>query len=113
MALDAIYCATVGVAFVVFRARLGGLLGLPPVLVASAGAATAGWSAVVLGQTVRIDWRAAAKQTAAANALIAALLGLGAALHPVRGARALLVVTALEVASFPVALVISLVRRPR
>jgi len=50
---------------------------------------------------------------AAVNAAASVLLGIGAALHPARGARAFLVVSALEVGSFAVAQVISLLRRPR
>ncbi len=113
MALDAIFSASVGILFVVFRARLAGILHLPVGLVVAAGAAIVGWATVVLGQTVRIDWRSGAKQTAAVNAAASVLLGIGAALHPARGARAFLVVSALEVGSFAVAQVISLLRRPR
>ncbi len=113
LALDAIFCSSVGFLFVVFRARLAGILHLPVGLIVAAGVAIVGWATVVLGQTVRIDWRLGAKQTAAANAAASALLGLGAALHPARGARVFLVVSALKVGSFAVAQVISLLRRPR
>ncbi len=113
LALDAIFCSSVGILFIVLRARLAGILRLPVGLVVAAGVAIIGWATVVLGQTVRIEWRSGAKQTAAVNAAASALLGLGAALHPSRGARAFLVVSALEVGSFAVAQVISLLRRPR
>jgi len=113
LALESIFCGSVGVLFIVLRARLAGILHLPAGLVVAAGVVIVGWATVVLGQTVRVDWRSGAKQTAAANTAAAALLGLGAALHPARGARAFLVVSALEVGSFAVAQVISLLRRPR
>ena len=71
--------------------------------VAAIGAAVIGWAYVVLGQTVRIDWRRGIKETEAANTLAAMLLALGAALHPGRGASALMAFVSLDVISIAVA----------
>jgi tetrahydromethanopterin S-methyltransferase subunit E len=113
LALDAVYCGLVGLLIIVLRARIGGLVRLPALLIGAIGAAIVGWAYVVLGQTARIDWRKGVKQTLSANVVVSVLLALGAALHPVRGARALLAFLALEVMSFAVAQGISLVRGRR
>ena len=102
-----------GLLIIVLRARIGGLVRLPALLIGAIGAAIVGWAYVVLGQTARIDWRKGVKQTLSANVLASVLLALGAALHPVRGARALLAFLALEVMSFAVAQGLSLVRGRR
>jgi hypothetical protein len=111
LALDAVYCAVVGSLLVLFRARVGGLLRLPGVVVAAAGAATAASAGFLIGQAVRIDWRRGIKQTMAANAGVSMVLALAAALHPARGARVLLAFFALDVISLAVAQGVSLVRR--
>ena len=108
--LDAAYCATLGVVLIVLRKRLARTLRLPGLAVATIGAGAAGWSAVVLVQALRQDWRAAAVQIALANLAAAAALIVSAALHPARGARVLLAVTASEVFGFAVALGLSLLR---
>ena len=100
MILDAMYCAIIGLLLVAMRARIGGLLQVPGLLVAAVGAATVGWAGVVLGQAMRRDWRRAIKQTMVANAGVSMLLAVAAALHPARGARAFLAFTALDVVSF-------------
>jgi hypothetical protein len=111
LALEAAYCATVGALLIVFRVRLGSLSQLPAGLVAMAGAATVGWAMVVLGQTVRVDWRTGIKQTVAANVAASTLLAVGAAVHPTCGARALLAFTALDVMALAVAQVMALAKR--
>ena len=111
LALDATYCVVMGLLVMLFRARLGGLLRAPGILVAAVGAAVVGWAWVVLAQSVRIDWRRGIKETLAANALVSVLLALGAALHPARGARALLAFLALDFMSFAVVQGVSLLRR--
>jgi hypothetical protein len=108
--IDAIFCATLGVALIVMRQRLAQTLRLPGVAVAALGAGVAGWSAVVLVQALRADWRAAAAQIALANVAGSAALVVVAALHPGRGARVLLATTAAEVFGFAVALGLSLLR---
>jgi len=113
LALDAIYCLISGALLVVFRARAGGLLRVPALLIAAAGAATIGWAMVALGQTVRIDWRTGVKQVLAANVLASVLLAIGAALHPARGARMLLAFISLDVMSIAAIQGVSLVRRGR
>ena len=113
LALDFIYCAVVGALLVLFNGRLASLLRAPGILVVAAGVATAAWGFVVLGQSVRIDWRRGIKQTLVANGLASTLLALAAALHPARGARALLAFTALDVMALAVAQALSLVRRRR
>ena len=110
LALDAVYCAVMGLLVVAFRARIGGLFGLPGLLFGALGAAVVGWAYVVLGQTVRIDWRRGIKQTLTANAVAATLLALGAALHPGRGASALMAFASLDVISIAAAQAISLTR---
>ena len=111
LALDVIYCLLTGALLVLFRARVGGLLRLPGPLVAAAGGAVVGWAVIVLGQTVRIDWRRGIKQVLAANTVAAVALALAAAFHPARGARVLLAFIALDVMALAVAQGISLVRR--
>lgn len=110
LAINAVYCAVMGLLVIVFRARIGGLMRLPAVLIAAAGAGIVGWAYVMLGQAIRIDWRKGIKQTVAANAAVSAVLTLAAALHPARGARALLAFLALDVVSLAVAQTISLIR---
>ena len=110
LALDAIYCGVMGLLAIVFRARIGGLVRLPGAFVGAIGAAVIGWAYVVLGQTVRIDWRRGIKETVAANAFAAMLLALGAALHPGRGASALMAFVSLDVISIAVAQLLSLTR---
>ena len=110
LALDAVYCAVMGLVAIVFRARIGGLVGLPGTLIGALGAAVVGWAYVVLGQTVRIDWRRGIKETLTANTVVATLLALGAALHPSRGASALMAFVSLDVMSLAVAQAISLIR---
>jgi hypothetical protein len=111
LALDVLYCATLGLLVVALRARLGGLLQVPSLVVAAAGVVTIGCAGLVLGQAVRRDWRRAIKQTMAGNAGVAMLLAVAAALHPARGARILLAFLALDVISFAVAQGVSLLRR--
>jgi ABC-type cobalamin transport system permease subunit len=113
LALDAMYCAALGLVAIVLRARLGGLLRLPGALVFTAGAAAAGWAYLVLGQTVRIDWRAGIKQVLVANAVASVLLAVAAACHPARGARLLLAFLSLDVMSFAVLQGLSLTDRRR
>lgn len=110
LALDAVYCAVMGLIVIVFRARIGGLMRVPGVVIGALGAAVIGWAYVMLGQTVRIDWRRGIKQTLAANTLTAMLLALGAALHPGRGASALMAFVSLDVISIAVAQAFSLFR---
>ena len=110
LALDAVYCALMGLMTIVFRARIGGLVGLPGTLIGALGAAVVGWAYVVLGQTVRVDWRRGIKETLTANTVVATLLALGAALHPSRGASALMAFVSLDVISLAVAQAISLIR---
>ena len=74
LAFDAVYCAIVGLLVVALRARLGGLLQVPSLVVAAAGVATVGWAGIVLGQAVRRDWRTAIKQSMVVNAGVAVLL---------------------------------------
>lgn len=109
LALDAVYCGLMGLLIIALRARIGGLVRLPALLVGAVGAAIVGWAYVVLGQTARMDWRKGVKQTLSANVVVSVLLALGAALHPARGARALLAFLALEVTTFAVAQGLSLV----
>ena len=61
---------TMGLLFVVFRARLDGLLRVPAALTAGVGVVAAGWSAVMLGQTVRMEWRTGIKQTLSCFSLV-------------------------------------------
>ena len=110
LALDAVYCALMGLMTIVLRARIGGQVGLPGTLIGALGAAVVGWAYVVLGQTVRIDWRRSIKETLTANTVVATLLALGAALHPSRGASALMAFVSLDVMSLAVAQAISLIR---
>jgi hypothetical protein len=109
--LDALFCAALGASLVILRARLSRVLRLPGVVVAGIGVTSVGWAALVLAQALRLDWRSAAKQTAAANAAGAVALAGVAAVHPGRGGRALLALTAIEVFGFAVPLALSLVRR--
>ena len=108
LALDAVYCGLVGLITIAFRGRIGALVGLPGVVIAAIGAAVVGWAYVVLGQTVRMDWRRGIRQTMTANAVMAFLLALGAALHPGRGASALMAFVSLDVMSIAAAQGISL-----
>jgi hypothetical protein len=110
LALDAVYCAVMGLLAIALRARIGQLVGLPGLLVGALGAAVVGWAYVVIGQTARIDWRRGIKQTVTANAVVATLLALGAALHPGRGASALMAFVSLDVISLAVAQALSLIR---
>ncbi len=110
LAFDAVYCAVMGLIIIVFRARIGGLLRLPSVLMGALGAAVIGWAYVVLGQSVRVDWRRGIKEMVTANTVVAVLLALAAALHPGRGASALLAFVSLDVISIAVAQAISLTR---
>jgi hypothetical protein len=110
LALDAVYCAFLGLVAIAFRGRIGALVGLPGLVVAALGGAVVGWAYVVLGQTVRIDWRRGIKQTLAANVAASSLLALGAALHPGRGASALMAFISLDVMSIAAAQAISLLR---
>jgi hypothetical protein len=111
LALDFIYCAVVGSIAIAMRARLGGLMRLPAILVAAVGAAVLGWGMLVLAQTVRIDWRTGVKQVLLANVAVAVLLAALAAFHPVRGARLLLAFVSLDVMSLAVVQSITLWRR--
>jgi hypothetical protein len=111
LVFDAMYCAIVGMLLVAMRARIGGLLQVPGLLVAAVGVATVGYAGVVLGQAMRRDWGRAIKQTMVANAGVSMLLAVAAALHPARGARAFLAFAALDVVSFAVAQGVSLLRR--
>jgi hypothetical protein len=113
LALDAVYCGVLGLLTIALRGRIGGLVGLPGVVIGALGAAVIGWAYVVLGQTVRIDWRRGIKQTVAANSVAAFLLALGAALHPGRGASAIMAFVSLDVISIAVAQTLSLIRRDR
>lgn len=114
LALDAVYCGIVGLIAIALRGRIGALIGVPGVIVAAAGAAVVGWAYVVLGQTVRMDWRRGIWQTMTANSVMAFLLALGAALHPGRGASALMAFVSLDVMSIAAAQAISLLRgRPK
>jgi hypothetical protein len=110
LALDAVYCAVLGLMAIVMRARIGGLLGIPGTLVGALGAAVVGWAYVVLGQTVRFDWRRGIEETMTANTVAATLLALVAALHPSRRASALLAFVSLDVMSLAVAQAVSLIR---
>ncbi|MEX1294763.1 MAG: hypothetical protein AB1Z67_01195, partial [Candidatus Limnocylindrales bacterium] len=110
LALDAIYCAFVGLVTIALRRPIGGLVGLPAVVIAALGAAVIGWAYVVIGQTVRIDWRRGIWQTMTANSVVAFLLALGAALHPGRGASAMMAFVSLDVMSIAAAQAISLIR---
>ncbi len=110
LALDAVYCGLVGLIAIAFRARIGALVGLPGLVIAAVGAAVVGWAYVVLGQTVRIDWRRGIKQTLSANTLVAVLLALSAALHPGRGASALLAFVSLDVMAIAATQAVSLLR---
>jgi hypothetical protein len=110
LALDAVYCGLVGLVAIAFRGRIGALVGLPGVVIAALGAAVVGWAYVVLGQTVRLDWRRGIWQTMTANSVVAFLLALGAALHPGRGASALMAFVSLDVMSIAAAQAISLIR---
>lgn len=109
--LDALFCAAVGAALVALRHRLSTSLRLPGMVVGGLGLGTIGWAGVVVAQALRRDWRSAAKQTASANALGAVTLAGAAAMHPGRRARAMLALTAVEVAAFAVPQALSLVRR--
>mgnify|MGYP001555625711 CR=1 FL=1 len=111
LALDVIYGLLTGGLLIVFRARVGGLLRLPGPLVAALGGAAVGWAVIVLGQTVRMDWRRGVKQVLAANVAGSIALAVVSAFHPVRGARALLAFIALDVMALAVAQGISLIRR--
>ena len=111
LALDFIYCAVVGSVAIALRARIGGLMRLPGILVAAVGAAVLGWGMLVLAQTVRIDWRTGVKQVLVINGTIAVLLAGLAAFHPVRGARLLLAFVSLDAMSFAVAQGLTLWRR--
>lgn len=110
LALDAVYCGLVGLIAIAYRGRIGSLVGLPGVIIAAIGAAVVGWAYVVLGQTVRMDWRRGIWQTMTANSVMAFLLALGAALHPGRGASALMAFVSLDVMSIAAAQAISLIR---
>lgn len=110
LALDAVYCGLIGLIAIALRARIGALLGLPGLVIAAIGAAVVGWAYVVLGQTVRIDWRRGIWQTMSANAAVAFLLALGAALHPGRGASALMAFVSLDVMAIAAAQAVSLIR---
>ena len=111
LALDATYCLITGSMLIAMRARVGGLLRLPGLLVAVAGAMTVGWAVGLLAQTVRMDWRAGVKQALTANVVVSVLLALAAALHPARGARIFLAFVSLDVISLAVVQGVSLVRR--
>lgn len=111
LALNAVYCAFFGLLAIAFRSRIGGLVGLPGLVVGALGAAVIGWAYVLLAQTVRIDWRRGIKETVAASSAVAVLLALGAALHPGRGASALMAFVSLDVISIAVAQALSLMRR--
>ncbi len=111
LALDAGYCAVMGLLVIVFRARIAGLVRLPGVAIGALGAAIIGWAYVVLGQAVRLDWRRGIKQTLTANVAAASLLALGAALHPGRGASALMAFVSLDAISMAMAQAFSLTRR--
>jgi len=113
LALDAVYCAVMGLLVIVLRGRIGGLVQLPGIVIGAAGAALIGWAYVVLGQTVRIDWRKGIKQMMVVNTVATVLLALAAALHPVRGARALLAFIALDIVALGVAQALSLIRGRR
>jgi hypothetical protein len=110
LALDAIYSAMVGLSIILLRARIGGLIGLPGVLIGALGAALVGWAYVLLAQTVRIDWRRGVGQTVAANTAASLALVTAAAFHPARGARLLLGFVALDAKVLAVAEGISLIR---
>jgi hypothetical protein len=109
--LDALFCVALGGALVALRHRLARLLRLPSVIVAGFGIGVIGWAGVVVAQALRLDWRSAARQTAAANALGAVTLAGASALHPSRRGRAMLALTAVEVAAFAVPQALSLVRK--
>lgn len=109
--MNAVYCAFFGLLAIAFRSRIGGLVGLPGLVVGALGAAVIGWAYVLLAQTVRIDWRRGIKETVAASSAVAVLLALGAALHPGRGASALMAFVSLDVISIAVAQALSLMRR--
>jgi hypothetical protein len=113
LALDAVHCALLGLLVIVLRDRIGGLVRLPGVVVAALGTGLVAWAYVVLGQTARMDWRRGIKQILSANVIVSVLLALGASLHPVRGARAVLAFLALDAMSFAVAQGLSLVRGRR
>ena len=110
LALDAVYCAVMGLLAIVFRHRIGGLVRVPGLVIAAAGAGVIGWAYVALGQTVRIDWRRGIKQMVASNTVVAMLLALGAALHPGRGASALLAFVSLKVMAIAAVQALSLAR---
>lgn len=111
LALDFLYCTLVGLVAIGLRQRLGGLMRVPAVLMAVMGAASIAWAVLVLGQSVRIDWRTGVRQVFLANALVATLLAVSAAFHPVRGARLLLAFVSLDVMSLAVVQGITLWRR--
>lgn len=113
LALDAVYCAIMGLLAIVFRNRIGALVRVPGLVIGAGGAAVIGWAYVALGQTARIDWRRGIKEMVAANAVVAMLLALGAAMHPGRGASALMAFVSLDVISIAVAQALSLMRRDR
>jgi len=113
LALDAVYCAVMGLLAIVFRHRIGALVRAPGLVIGAGGAAVIGWAYVALGQTARIDWRRGIKEMVAANAVVSMLLALGAAMHPGRGASALMAFVSLDVISIAVAQALSLMRRDR
>ena len=89
LALDAVYCGLMGLLIIVLRARIGGLVRLPALLIGAIGAAIVGWAYVVLGQTARIDWRKGVKQTLSANVVGVRAAGARSGAPPgPRGARA-------------------------
>lgn len=110
LALDAVYCAFIGLAAIVFRRRISGLVGIPGPAVGALGAAVIGWAYVVLGQTVRIDWRRGVKQMMTANTIVASLLTLASALHPGRGASALMAFVSLDLISIAAVQAVALTR---
>lgn len=110
LALDAVFCGVMGLLVIVFRARIGAIVWLPALLAGALGVAVIGWAYVVLGQTVRMDWRRGIKQTVASNVIVASLLALGAALHPGRSASALMAFLSLDVIAIAVMQALSLLR---
>lgn len=100
--LDAAYCALGGAAVALLHERVARAMRIDERVVISVGLITVGWAAVVGRMSALDDWQTATLAVCGANVAAATTLaGLGVK-RPRGRARALLAVTACEVAAFAV-----------
>jgi hypothetical protein len=108
LAIDSLYCLTVGTTGYLARGRLGILVQATPAVVGSAGLATVGWSALVHRLSKRDGWRSVTLLVAVANATASAVLLAAAVKHTKPAGRVVLAATSVDVGAFALSQAVAL-----